>query len=267
MELTGPSRSTRLQCLLSLKRDRRLHPSKQHPTVVFSGTGPAHGTEAEPIKTMTTSRIDCDNDVRGRYTELLSWMSPPDLDILHRVLLTQTKPSSVSMLPESVQKDLQGLTNAIDPTRTGSWFLHVTSCLMTALGGLSKQYRHPQWQFSVAGIRGDGVLQELEKEMSTEALEKLKASPNKPRTHRPQARFYLHEIAYAADCRASRGNPHKIPNNKTTRGGGISHLCDQLGCMKQEHLEAAWSHRDQHCTTGMSGDAVDCPSTAEGHLG
>ena len=180
-------------------------------------------------------------------------MDREDRVALHGVPLASTNPTLVSMIADSVQTELRELRNAIDPSRTGLWFLQMTNCLMTALGKDSQEHRHPQWQISVAGMRSDGVLQRLDEVLSAGALAKIRATPNKPKTHRPQARFYLHEIAYTASCKSSRGPLPVIPNNKVTRGGGISHLCDQIGCMRPQHLEAAWSHADDIARRGCSG--------------
>ena len=193
------------------------------------------------------------DDPRGKCTAWLSSLNRRDRKALYQVFLDKTNPKNESRLDTTIQEILLTLSNGINPTRSGLWYFKLTCCEVTRLGRNAKDPRHPHWQFSIAGMRRDGILQLLEGRLSDAALTGLKALPNHTRRHQPQARLYVHEIAYAAKFNGLKGRPSQIPDNKAGRGGGISHLCDQFGCMKQAHLEPAWRHIDNIRRRGCSG--------------
>ena len=156
------------------------------------------------------------------------------------------------MLGEDVQIELQELSSKDNTSRDGSWLLIRTSCFMTMFGKNGKNHRHPQWQISVAGIRSDGIFQDLKEVMSLKKFKKPTTSSNKLVTHQNQARLYLHEIAYAASRNSSERPPPQLPNNKATCDGGISHLCDQIGCKKLQPLTEQVITTRKDCSSGVS---------------
>lgn len=166
----------------------------------------------------------------SRYAEYLAGLSYEDARALHRVFRNKVGVIIKSHLPADLQARLRVFENRVDPTRLGRWYLDHLSCELVRSS--STAICHPRWQVRLDG-GPSSVAGALRVALSDGAWQALSRLTN-------YAKIMAHHIAYNAD---SRRVAAPIPLN-VGAGGSISHLCDEVGCVKQSHLESTPVHRD-----------------------
>ncbi|OBT64236.1 hypothetical protein VE03_06828 [Pseudogymnoascus sp. 23342-1-I1] len=125
-----------------------------------------------------------------------------------------------------------------ETVRTGQWYFHLVTC---EVAGISSQRQHPRWQVRLdQGVLSVGY--RLKMAISQGAWQTLCS-------YTSYLKVEAHHVAYNAS--PSRETA-PIPSNVGV-GGSISHFCDEIGCCKASHLEAAYAHKDNMARQRCSG--------------
>lgn len=153
-------------------------------------------------------------------------------------LLTETVKTHNESGVVGEEEVLSTYDNIRAPDRNGAWYSSLVRCLVVEFSFVTG---HPRWQVSIRGGGHDSqpgigsMGDKLRSRMSVDRWDALRSVVNGR-----QVKFQVHHVAYAAGA-AMLSVP--LPENAGS-GGSVSHLCDRLGCIRPDHLEATPRHAD-----------------------
>jgi hypothetical protein len=199
----------------------------------------------------------------SRIAVYLAGLSMEDAEALYRVMLSSVKVYEKNRLDAETVTMLETLDNAVNPNRPGSWYLKHVTCSIAELDPskqIAGQQKPGHTRFQVRMGQGSGSrVGQIKAALSLKAWETFKELSS------TSVKIFYHHIAYNADLRREAA---PIPANVGV-GASISHLCDEVNCICQAHLEATTVHRDNMdrqrcigirllCFRGFIVDEVPC---------
>jgi len=193
------------------------------------------------------SKIDSALSPSNVYTWLNS-LSDAEAIRLHE-LVNVPNAKRTHFIPLSVVNRLSGCTNNQFPARNGQFYTGWLECLISTMGpNRNGEHRlgHPRVRFTVPRNKNDATVQfysEMKKFIPDEKMRVFDslATRTEKNSSTEQVRIHVHHIAY----NSCRSGPGYRPMAQCGKNLSVSHLCDQVGCVRLEHVpEFVTKHGD-----------------------
>lgn len=121
-------------------------------------------------------------------------------------------------------------------THSGQWWVELIKCTRT---GTEVASDHQRWQVDVTGQGPRCAMAKVRRALSEQSLTRFLSLATTGT--KKKVALQAHHVRYNADVTRRHLKPLPLDAGK---GGSISHLCDQTGCVRLSHLEVSIRHID-----------------------